>query len=401
MELKRQNKITFKVYPRDVKNLDKRGFYIRVYYGQKPKLDKKTKKPIIKDNGEIHMVSDKEEIYFSDRLTYPNPKNDSQRKQNKHIQEIIEQIASEYRIMHSRGNWRRGGLDSTRIYLMDYMINTWLPKKNLSESTRQGYDTLYKHFLKFYGRDIHITSLDRKICNDFYNYLQNAITRSGEKLSDSAYKKYMSNFKYYLEQIFNGVLIDRNSPAKGITVKKPKPKKFKVFLDKHELEQLEKYETKNESLKRAYLFASYSAITRAELENMKWKDFDYDKDEDSWFVNLIREKTGKKARLRVNKKAMSFILPKAKEDDLVFNITIYRYSNVKLKMMVLKAGITKDNITFHQAKNNFAALFYRKHKGNHLGSLMKYMQHGDLTTTQRYLASLLGTEMLSKDDIDF
>ena len=98
---------------------------------------------------------------------------------------------------------------------------------------------------------------------------------------------------------------------------------------------------------------------------------------------------------------MSFILPVGKPNDLVFNLTIYRYSNVKLKMMVLEADIQKEGITFHQAKNNFAALFYRKHRGNHLGSLMKYLQHGDLTTTQRYLVRTLGTEMLSKDDLDF
>lgn len=401
MELKRQNKVTFKVYPRDVQNLDKRGFYIRVYYGQKAKLDKKTKRPILKENGEIHTVSDKEEIYFSDRITYPNPKNDSQRRQNKHVQEIIEQEASKYRIMNDMGKWKRGGLDSSKLYLMDYMLNTWLPKKKISNSTKQGYETLYGHFLKFYGRDIHINSLDRKICLDFYNYLQTTVTKSGENLSDSAYKKYMRGFKYYLEQIFNGVLDDRNSPAKGIIVKKAIPKSVKVVLNKEELEKLENHKTKNETLKRAYLFASYSAITKAEIQNMKWKDLEYSKEDDSWFVYVNRKKTGKNSRLRVNNKAMSFILPVGKPNDLVFNLTIYRYSNVKLKMMVLEAGIQKEGITFHQAKNNFAALFYRKHRGNHLGSLMKYLQHGDLTTTQRYLVRTLGTEMLSKDDLDF
>ena len=96
---------------------------------------------------------------------------------------------------------------------------------------------------------------------------------------------------------------------------------------------------------------------------------------------------------------MSFILPEGKPNDLVFNFTIYRYSNVKLKMMVLEAGIQKHGITFHQAKNNFAAMFW-KNKPDY-GALMKYMQHEDLSTTQRYIWTLLGTETLSKEDIEF
>ncbi|MEK9613433.1 MAG: phage integrase SAM-like domain-containing protein, partial [Flavobacteriaceae bacterium] len=123
-----------------------------------------------------------------------------------------------------------------------------------------------------------LSQLDTKTCRDFYSYLQTCVSHNGNKLSESAYKKYMKSFKQYLEQaIYNGIIIEGNSPAKVIKVGNPKPTKTRLFLEKHELEQLEQLDTKYVNLKNAYLFASYSAITKAELKVMKWGDFSQDK----------------------------------------------------------------------------------------------------------------------------
>ncbi|MEK9613434.1 MAG: hypothetical protein VW080_05865, partial [Flavobacteriaceae bacterium] len=140
MEFITKEKIKVNVYPKDPQKVDKRGFYIRVYYGQKNQLDKETKQPLYDKNGNPKMVSDKDEIYFSDLTYYPNPKNELERRQNKHVQEIVMQQAETYRVAIRRDKWKRGGLNSSKEYLMDYMISKWLPKQNYQKSTLQGFE---------------------------------------------------------------------------------------------------------------------------------------------------------------------------------------------------------------------------------------------------------------------
>ena len=103
----------------------------------------------------------------------------------------------------------------------------------------------------------------------------------------------------------------------------------------------------------------------------------------------------------MNKKAMSFILPLRKPHELVFNNKFFAYNDLQLKRIILDAGITKQPVTFHTSKNNFAVMYYRKNNGGNLGLLMKHLQHSDLSTTQRYLAPMLGTEMAGGGDIEF
>jgi len=141
-------------------------------------------------------------------------------------------------------------------------------------------------------------------------------------------------------------------------------------------------------------------LNKAELKELKWGDFSQDKENDKWYVNIKRKKTQIPTRLYVNKKAMSFILPEGKSNEFIFKNNFYSYSDHQLKGLMLDAGIVKQPITFHTSKNNYAAMFYRKNEGRYLGDLMKALQHKNLSTTQRYLAGLLGNEMQSGANLD-
>ena len=348
MDILRYEKVKVNVYPKDPQKVDKRGFYIRIYYGKKQRIHRVTKKPMYDSNGLPLVTTDKEERYFSDYTYYPNPKNDNQRRMNKHVHEIAIGKAEEIRTKVRNGTWKRGGVDANKLYLMNYMISVWLPKQGYERSTIDRYNIINKEFIRFMGRDIFISELDIQTCKDFYNHLQTRKGANGNKLSNSAYKGYMKSFKYYLEQIFNGVIVDRLSPAKSIRVGKATPNKTKVFLEMHELEQLEQLETKYESLKKAYLFASWSGITKAELEVLQYRDFSQDKENGVWYVNVVRQKTKKPARLELNDKAMSFILPLGKPTEMVFHNKFHNYNDQQLKQLMLDAGITKQPITYSQ-----------------------------------------------------
>ena len=401
MDILRYDKVKVNVYPKDPQKVDKRGFYIRIYYGKKQRIDRVTKKPLYDSNGTPLMTTDKEERYLSDYEYYPDPKNENQRIKNKHVKSIAIGKAEEIRTKVRNGTWKRGGVDANKLYLMNYMINDWLPKKSYERPTIDRFNRVYKEFLRFMGRDVFISELDSQICRDFYHYLQTRKGANGNKLSNSSYKGYMKSFKLYLAQIFKGNIVDRESPANGITVGKATPNKTKVFLELHELQMFEDLDTVYKPLQRAYLFASYSAITKAELKLMKYGDFSQDKENDRWYVNVVRQKTKKPARLGLSKKAMSFMLPLGKPTEMVFHNKFHNYNDQQLKKLMLDAGITKQPITFHTSKNNFAVMYYRHNNGGNIGLLMKHLQHKDISTTQRYLAGLLDTEDAGGGSIDF
>jgi site-specific recombinase XerD len=385
------------VYPKDAQKVGKRGFYIRIYYGQKPLLNKVTgETEWDEEKGQVKTTSYKEERYFSDLTIHPTPRNDSQRLQNKNVRKIVEEEAEAIRVDIRTGKFKRNFSKDSK-YLMHYMTHWSTNMKNYSKSGLDSYISVRRHFLAFNKTDIPMEALDKRTCNGFWTYLQNVNTVSG-RLSEATYKNYFSAFKFYLYHLENEELIDKN-PAKHIVVGTAKSK-VKEFLEKEELKLLEKSECTWEVIKRYYLFGSYSAITLAECQIMKWADFSKDKEANKWFVRVTRQKTKKEARLKVSDIAMSFILPERNNDELVFPHLKPGYSNTQLKQWIASVGIQK-NLTLHSAKNNFAVMYYRFNEGKYIGDLMKALQHKDISTTQRYLAGLLGSEMGTGGSIDF
>ena len=133
---------------------------------------------------------------------------------------------------------------------------------------------------------------------------------------------------------------------------------------------------------------------------MTWDDFSKDYDSNQWYLRIKRVKTQQEAKLMINKVAMNFILPKRSDEELVFPHLKSGYSNTQLKQWIAEVEINK-NLSLHTAKNNFAVMYYRKNNGQYLGDLMNLLQHKDLSTTQRYLAGFLASEMGTGGSIDF
>jgi len=99
---------------------------------------------------------------------------------------------------------------------------------------------------------------------------------------------------------------------------------------------------------------------------------------------------------------MEYILPLGNSTDKVFKFikTSNRYDEIR--RWIADAGIDK-NITPHCAKNTFAVAYFRHHreKGSLTNDLMRYCQHSDWKTTERYLGKLLGSEYTTTLSPDF
>lgn len=360
---------------------DKIRYWVRHYYGIKP--------------------DGNPDRYFEylDLVGYANPKNQEQRAKNKQNLKFAQQLADDYMAQVRANKYNRTDQKLRGLWLIEH-ITEWAEKTYSKGSSIGAYQSIVKH-LRIYlnGRDIKLSQVDKNFCNGFWTHLQTAESTMKGTLDDASSKTYMKKFKYYLEQLVNADLF-LQSPARHIKVGVGKSK-GKDFINREQLEILENHPTKWEVVKRYYLFASYSAITLAECIKMKFGDFDQD-DNGQWYANVVRQKSQKPARLRMSEKAMSFILPMGNPNDLVFpNLKAGSNLNQYLLEWVQDAGIDK-HLTPHTAKNNFAVMFWRKNKGNHIGALMGLLQHENLDSTTRYLKKMLSTEYLSSNaNIDF
>ena len=330
---------------------------------------------------------------------FAKPKNQVQRAKNKQNEKFAQELADDIMAQVRANKYNRRSEMLKGLWLLEHM-NNWADEKYKKPNSRSVYDSLAKHLREFMeGRDIKLSQVDKRFCSDFWNYLQTAHTTYKGELSDGSRKSYMKKFIFYLKQLENQDIIP-SSPAGHIKVGKAisKPKQF---CEKSELEVLENTPTAYEVIKRYYLFSSYSAITVAECQALTFGDFEK-ADTGDWYARVVREKTSKPARLKLSDKAISFIEPMGAPSEKVFpKLKEGKNTNDYLKDWIKSAGIEK-NITPHTAKNNFAVMFYRKNKGNHIGTLMGLLQHNDLSSTQRYLKGLLDTEYESGNaDIDF
>ncbi|MFL2577633.1 MAG: hypothetical protein CBC02_000370 [Flavobacteriaceae bacterium TMED42] len=355
--------------------------YINIYYGLKPNGKK--------DKYEMPVPVD----------YYENPSNDKERKHNDWALKYANELADEIMVDSRNGRHKRQDQKTKKIWLIQYM-DKWAEKKYTKLNTLGAYISVRKHLRNFIGsEDIKLSSVNRKFCIDFFDHLKNTQINSKGGLSDSAIKGYMKKFKYFLKQLENEEIISK-SPADGIKVGNAKSKP-KEFLELSELETLINTECRFEELKRYFLFSCFSATAFAECKELEYQDF-RQSDDGRWYLMTERIKTAKHTRLLMSHKAMEYILPLGNPTDKVFRFikTSNRYDEIR--RWIADSGIDK-HITPHCAKNTFAVAYFRHHreKGSLTNDLMRYCQHSDWKTTERYLGKLLGSEYTTTLSPDF
>lgn len=355
--------------------------YITHYYGLKP-------------NGK----KDKWDEYLKDKM-YETPSNDMERKHNKRVWKFAQERCEEIMVDSRNMRYNRQDLITQKIWLIEYM-DKWAENKYTKLNTLGAYISVKKHLRNFIGSDdVKLSSVNRKFCVDFFDHLKSTQINSKGGLSDSAIKGYMKKFKYFLKQLENEEIISK-SPADGIVVGAPQSAP-KEFLELSEIETLINTECRFKELKRYFLFSCFSATAFAECKELEYQDF-RQSDDGRWYLMTERIKTAKHTRLLMSHKAMEYILPLGNPTDKVFRFikTSNRYDEIR--RWIADAGIDK-HITPHCAKNTFAVAYFRHHreKGSLTNDLMRYLQHSDWKTTERYLGKLLGSEYTTTLSPDF
>lgn len=161
------------------------------------------------------------------------------------------------------------------------------------------------------------------------------------------------------------------------------PETSRAFLTVDELQKMMETPMKNETIKRAFLFACFCGLRISDIRALRWGNITHENGIDS--VSLTMKKTGRPIAVPLSKEALKWLPVREgweADEDKVFKSSlaqmVIRYH---LNRWVKDAGITK-HVTFHVSRHTFATMMLTL--GADLYTVSKLLGHTDITTTQIY-----------------
>lgn len=316
--------------------------------------------------------------------------NASARIQNENTMNAANAIKAQ-RIMEM--NNERAGISSARtrskMLLVD-LIRIYIKRKEETQSspnTIKTYKNLIFSLNEWKGEAINRVSLkdvDKDFCLSYLRYLRTAKTKYGKPYSKATTVGYSRSLHTILNYAVRNDMIQFNPFDKIDREEKIKvPETSRAFLTVDELQKMMETPMKNETIKRAFLFACFCGLRISDIRALRWGNITHENGIDS--VSLTMKKTGRPIAVPLSKEALKWLPVREgweADEDKVFKSSlaqmVIRYH---LNRWVKDAGITK-HVTFHVSRHTFATMMLTL--GADLYTVSKLLGHTDITTTQIY-----------------
>ena len=360
--------------------------YFRYIFGKSQRIEK---------DGKIiyrYKDGDKVDEYVTDLLWHKEPSNSKERQENKDTRKILEDTLEDKLYELRRGNYHLQSKDVKGRNVLDDLIEyANSTDKKYSKRTITQHISVHMHLRLFTrSQSISYDDITEEFCAEFLRYLKSdGVARMGKSLSESSVANYLNKFKVFLGiMLKKGYLMEY--PANDVKVKKPKSKR-KESLTGSELQMLINTDCTSPILKRWFLFSCFSGQAFAECLKMEWRDII----EEGGVTRIVgtRIKTNSDYVVPINNEAKFYL---GKQGDSfkshkVFSKLSYHGSNNRiLSDWVRRAGIDK-HITPHCGRNTFCRNYW-VYGEKDIIALMQTLDHKDVTTTQRYLAGVIGSQ---------
>lgn len=257
----------------------------------------------------------------------------------------------------------------------DMLLKVWMllyaDKKKLqgqSNSHAANIQHALLHLIRYQGDGVRMAQLDKNFCEGFVQYLAHAKTigtatpKRGEhhekNLSKSTARLYFNTFVTALNEAERDGVIPKN-PTK--LLKKEERKIIskgeckRCYLSIDEIRLLMATPCKNDTVKRAFLFACFCGLRISDVRTLRWSDIG--KASEGYYISKQMVKTRKVVTVPLSENALSLMQPRgqAGADDKVFLLPSFYSVNYRLKQWVKEAGIDKP-VTFHCSSHN--KIFY-------------------------------------------
>ncbi|MDY3520586.1 site-specific integrase [Riemerella anatipestifer] len=323
----------------------------------------------------------KECTYESLKLQiFDKPKNQIERDYNRDIIRLAEAIRSEKILDIQNGRFGFVSSSNGKVGFLGY-FEQLVTKKYDVNGTYGNWKSTLKHLKKYCnGREIAISKVDEDFLEGFKNYLLNEkISDRNTKLAQNTALSYFNKVRAALKEAHRNKLIADNPTTRVRSIKEEETNRQYLILE--EIQKLVNTECDNSLLKRAFLFSCMTGLRFSDIENLKWKNVNYDENT-GWTLNFVIKKTKAIEYLPINEQAIKLIGEKGKDEEKVFEGLIYSaYNNKKLRKWIAKAGIDK-HITFHSARHSFATL--QLTMDTDIYTVSKLLGHKNVKTTEIY-----------------
>ena len=327
------------------------------------------------EDGKTKAIRDYEylDLYLKD-----NPQTKQERQTNNETLELAKSIKAkrELEIKNGQYGFKRTG-SSNADFMM--LFKAEAKKRESKQGSYDNWDISYRHFKEFVGTDtLPYRRIDKKLCEEFLDYLLNLEKQGGGKLASSSVSSYYSKFRATLNKAVKKRYLSFN-PANEVevpTVKYPK----REHLTVEELKAVSKAECRYPVLKNAFMFACLTGLRWSDVQKLTWSEIE--QNEDGWRVVFHQKKTDGLQYVEIPDNAKQYVGEPKTPDTRVFKGLKYStYMNVALQRWMMNAGITK-NITFHCARHTYAIL--QLQHGADIYTVSKLLGHKNLKTTQIY-----------------
>ena len=239
-----------------------------------------------------------------------------------------------------------------------------------------------KYFEAFTNGQLKFSDLNKKLCNDYRDYLKSAISihrNESTPLSINTTVSYFNKLKATLRQAYDDGLIqtDLNRQIDSI---KPE-ESMKEFLTLEELNLLVNTPCEDETLKKAALFGSLTGQRHSDIRKLTWGEIQHSNNQ-GYLIRFRQQKTGGAESLPISTQAYNLLGNPGTFNEKVFPDLIYSaYKNQILDDWVKAAGIQK-HIRFHSFRHTNATLLIDS--GTDLYTVSKMLGHRSIKTTQIY-----------------
>ena len=248
---------------------------------------------------------------------------------------------------------------------------------------------MLKHLETFGGSDIPLKKVDVETVKQFIDYLRSAHDlhknmKAPGKLSDSTIHLKVNILKSVLREAVRRGLLDENPFDRLPHSYRIKAQyRERAALTQEELIKLSETPCNTPELKEAFLLSCITGLRKSDILSLSINDIE--KCDDTYYIYKKMKKTQRWLRLPLPEEAhhiLSKLHAKNGNTPYFFAHLSPHHLGEHLEVWLEDCHIPNKHITFHSGRHTCATLLLTQ--GTDLYTIMRYLGHQNINTTQRY-----------------
>ena len=249
--------------------------------------------------------------------------------------------------------------------------------------------SMLKHLETFGGSDIPLKKVDVETVKQFIDYLRSAHDlhknmKTPGKLSDSTIHLKVNILKSVLREAVRRGLLDENPFDRlPLSYRVKAQYKERTALTQEDLIKLSETPCNTPELKEAFLLSCITGLRKSDILSLSINDIE--KRDDTYYIYKKMKKTQRWLRLPLPEEAhhiLSKLHAKNGDTPYFFAHLSPHHLGEHLEVWLEDCCISDKHITFHSGRHTCATLLLTQ--GTDLYTIMKYLGHQNINTTQRY-----------------